>query len=135
MWAPTSSLAELGSAKRRRCFDFIFNVSTDPVINIHIWVKLYTFGRKYTHSGVNRSEMCSLEAKITEIMEKFQQPNHFLGPNLSKSEVLLSILKLSHIIDTCSISLVSFSCKFLMPSSHLNSFTSTSLFKGTQHAA
>ena len=23
------------------------------VINIHIWVKLYIFGRKYTHSGVN----------------------------------------------------------------------------------
>ena len=32
------------------------------VINIHIWVKLYTFGGKYTHSGVNKSEMCSLEA-------------------------------------------------------------------------
>ena len=32
------------------------------VINILIWVKLYTFGGKYTHSGVNKSEMCSLEA-------------------------------------------------------------------------
>ena len=32
------------------------------VMNIHIWVKLYKFGRKYTHSGVNNSEMCSLEA-------------------------------------------------------------------------
>ena len=32
------------------------------VINILIWVKLYTFGRKYTHLGVNISEMCSLEA-------------------------------------------------------------------------
>ena len=32
------------------------------VINIHLWVKLYTFGRKYTHSGVNKSEMCSLDA-------------------------------------------------------------------------
>ena len=32
------------------------------VIYIHIWVKIYTFGRTYTHSGVNNSEMCSLEA-------------------------------------------------------------------------
>ena len=32
------------------------------VINIHIWVKVYTFGHKYTHTGVNILQMCSLEA-------------------------------------------------------------------------
>ena len=50
------------------------------VINIFIWVKLYTFGGKYTHSGVNKSEMCSLEAQITEIMDKFDQSDDFLSP-------------------------------------------------------
>ena len=31
-------------------------------IGIILILKLYTFGGKYTHSGVNKSEMCSLEA-------------------------------------------------------------------------
>ena len=32
------------------------------VMNIHIWVKLYTFGRKDRHLGGNKSEICCLEA-------------------------------------------------------------------------
>ena len=32
------------------------------VINVHIWTQIYSLGHKYTHSGVNISEMCSLEA-------------------------------------------------------------------------
>ena len=32
------------------------------VINIHIWMQIFSLGLKYTDWGVNISEMCSLEA-------------------------------------------------------------------------
>ena len=45
------------------------------VINIHIWVKLYTYGRKYTHSGVNKSNVT-----IGRVFHYIGQVNFVCGP-------------------------------------------------------